>query len=109
MSILSQTSSAMARSSAAPQYFSSSSSSQFFMNKPITSQPCSFNRQAATEEADALLPVAVGRDDPQPGAPQKQAAIGGVLVEVLDDQDVFAIMSCYLGGKDEIPGVEWLE
>ena len=39
----------------------------------------------------------------------QSARHAGAPGSVLDDQDVFAIMSCYLGGKDEIPGVEWLD
>src|SRR5574343_1487523 len=33
------------------QYSSVSSSSQFFMNRPITFQPCCFSSNAATEES----------------------------------------------------------
>src|SRR5574343_1136663 len=33
------------------KYSSVSSSSQFFMNRPITFQPCCFNNSAATEES----------------------------------------------------------
>lgn len=39
----------------------------------------------------------------------QSARHAGAPGSVLDDQDVFAIMSCYLGGKDEMPGVEWVD
>ena len=39
----------------------------------------------------------------------QSARHAGAPGSVLDDQDVFAIMSFYFGGKDEMPGVEWVD
>ena len=48
---ISATDTASTRSSRDVQYSSVSSSSQFFMNRPTTSKPCSLSSQAATEES----------------------------------------------------------
>ena len=51
MPIQSAADTASTKSSREVQYSSLSSSSQFFMNRPTTSKPCSFSSQAATDES----------------------------------------------------------